>query len=836
MITTINNSRAEVDDLLKPIRHCLPAQAPLKDFVHHNTLHAFQHLPFSEAVAKASVLFGYKTRLSLNEYRLLFQQKKISENVLASVLKSTKGTQAALWHERMVSQHYHVSRSHRIGKLRALWKKHYKIDIDNYVHPILFRLVCNYLDQGIAIWKMPIEEGGFLDTIRELDKRSFDSLFKTTRARHLLHNGHHGGKIHLDELLTLIVGDSTYHQQYLFDQQFAHQGWSGMVNTIEQSPAALLDARPMSLHDFIVVELLLELDAVDYALGTHWRALSDYANEPIDMVAPTEYKEIDEVLMLWQQAYEWTYYDSVLAGIKQQESLSHHEDDTAPTFQAIFCIDDRECSLRRYIEQLDKRSETFGTPGFFNVAFYYQPENGKFTTKLCPAPVTPTHLIKEIGSTYQQHKEDFHMKKHTHSLLGGWLISQTVGFWAALRLFVNIFKPQMSSTTTTSLRYTDAQATLTIEHDQQWESGLQVGFTVDEMTDRIESLLKSIGLVNRFASLVYIVGHGASSVNNPHYAAYDCGACCGRPGSVNARVAAYMANHTMVRKHLAKRGLHIPDGTHFVAALHDTTRDEMVFYEETELAPELQSLHTQNKRTMTEALYLNAKERSRRFDLVNTSLNPKAVHKRVEQRSVSLFEPRPELNHATNSLCIVGRRAFTKKLFLDRRAFMNSYDYHTDPEGKYLLQILKAAAPVCGGINLEYYFSRIDNYKLGAGTKLPHNVMGLIGVANGIDGDLRPGLPSQMIEVHDLIRILIIVEHHPDVVLSVIKQHSETYEWFKNEWVNLVVYSPDDKQFYRYADDMMTSYKPAYEKVNTVKNLTPLIESSSDNIPVTLIG
>ena len=37
--------------------------------------------------------------------------------------------------------------------------------------------------------------------------------------------------------------------------------------------------------------------------------------------------------------------------------------------------------------------------------------------------------------------------------------------------------------------------------------------------------------------------------------------------------------------------------------------------------------------------------------------------------------------------------------------------------------------------------------------------MGLIGVANGIDGDLRPGLPSQMIEVHDPVRLLVIAEH-----------------------------------------------------------------------------
>ncbi len=79
---------------------------------------------------------------------------------------------------------------------------------------------------------------------------------------------------------------------------------------------------------------------------------------------------------------------------------------------------------------------------------------------------------------------------------------------------------------------------------------------------------------------------------------------------------------------------------------------------------------------------------------------------------------------------------------------------------------MKPLGPVCGGINLEYYFSRVDNHKLGAGTKLPHNVMGLIGVANSCDGDLRPGLPVQMIEVHDPVRLLIVVEHFPAIVLK----------------------------------------------------------------------
>jgi uncharacterized protein YbcC (UPF0753/DUF2309 family) len=165
---------------------------------------------------------------------------------------------------------------------------------------------------------------------------------------------------------------------------------------------------------------------------------------------------------------------------------------------------------------------------------------------------------------------------------------------------------------------------------------------------------------------------------------------------------------------------------------------------------------------------------------------------------------------------------------------MNSFDYKIDPEGKYLFSILKAAAPVCGGINLEYFFSRVDNQKLGAGTKLPHNVMGLFGVANGIDGDLRPGLPSQMIEMHDPVRLLIVVEHFPDVVLKTIRQSAETYEWFINEWVHLVTIDPETKAFSVFKEGAFTSYDPLQQSVEHIGDLTPIFETHSENLPVYL--
>ena len=233
---------------------------------------------------------------------------------------------------------------------------------------------------------------------------------------------------------------------------------------------------------------------------------------------------------------------------------------------------------------------------------------------------------------------------------------------------------------------------------------------------------------------------------------------------------------------------------------------------------------------------LNSKERSRRFESVDKKLSPEKIHEKLRIRSVSLFEPRPELNHATNTLCIVGRRALTKNLFLDRRAFLNSYDYTIDPEGKVLFSVMKPLGPVCGGINLEYFFSRVANQKLGAGTKLPHNVMGLFGVANGIDGDLRPGLPSQMVEVHDPVRLLIIVEHFPDVVLKTIQKAPETYEWFINEWVHLVVVNPETEELSVFKKGAFTPYKPLTKATKTVSDLTHVLETQSENLPVYVLA
>lgn len=813
---------------LHELHHYLPAQAPLKDFVHHNTLHAFQGLPFHQAMEAATTLFGYQTYADPTYYLAALHKGHIAPEQLEERLKKAGAASV----DELVHQLHALSGSlaweGEVGQIRRRWHEQYRINLDKAVHPLLFRTLGSYLDQGFATWAFPRSPRGFLASLRELDRQSYYRIFKHKRARALLKQP----GLTLERLLKLLVGKAEFFGPYLVDMAFAHPGWLGMVATLEHQPESLLDHRKITLREFLMFELLLELDAVYMRLGEHFKPLMTNETDP----APAYFSAVKPQLALrtlavWQEALEWSYFDQVLAGMAVAPESKPRR---GSSFQAFFCIDDRECSLRRHLEALDTSAATFGTPGFFQIDAMYQPEGGKFMTKICPAPMQPAYVLQEVpprGKSTEP-KSDWQFSRRSHDLLGGLLTSQTLGFVSALRLARNIFKPGESVATVSAFRHMHPDSKLYLRYKGETHLGLQSGYTLAEMADRVERLLRSTGLVTDFAPLIYVVAHGASSVNNTHYAGYDCGACSGRPGSVNARAIAEMANNPEVRELLASRGLHLPADCHFVPALHDTTRDELAWYDEEGLPQALQEQHARNKRTFEAALQRNARERARRFVLIDIKKPVEQVHQAVKNRALSLFEPRPELNHATNALCIVGRRSLTDHLFLDRRAFMNSYDAAADPDGKLLLGILQAATPVCGGINLEYYFSRVDPDKLGAGSKLPHNVMGLIGVANGMDGDLRPGLPAQMTEVHDPLRLLMIVERAPDELLDILSRHQPTLDWYRNHWVLLVAVDPQSKAMYRFENDAFVRYRPQSIDLPVMNNVEALVLASSENLPV----
>lgn len=843
------------EHVLHELKHCLPSQQALKDFIHHNTLHAFQHLKFYEAIFRASRIFGFQVHLQLEEYRELCHSGRIRKDIVRMVIARKKGVDAVdEWERRMLRQEYDTVNHPRIGQLRAFWKQSYALDLDNRVHPLLFRILCAFLDQGIAVEEYPVNHLSFVESLRLMERKSISSFFRTKEIRRMFQSGDYT----IAGLLTRIVGRDEYFEQYLFDQQFAHHGWSGFVSAVEDNPHTLLDRKLISLKELVEFELLLELDVLNATLGRNWEPLANHVTvPPADLFAEVPVNEIQEVIELWQDAFEWSYYDSVLKGLElantkvvEKQYALPSNDSAEKDFQAIFCIDEREDSIRRHIEAVNRNCETFGAPGFFGVEFYFQQEGSKFYDKLCPAPVTPKYLIKEIEAR-STHKGEPLYSKLTHHVLSGFFLSMTYGFWALAKKAQMLFRPRMSPAISNAYGHMTKNSVLTIENIRltDRENDLQIGYTTDEMAARAEGFLRGIGLVGNFAPVVYFVAHGSSSANNPHHGAHDCGACSGRPGATNARVMAFILNHRKVREILATKGIKIPEQTQFVGSMHDTAADVMGYYDEEILRPENAERHSRIVMQFETALNLNAKERSRRFASIDTRQKLEKVRRDIHDRSVSLFEPRPELGHGTNTLAIIGRRNTTKGLFLDRRAFLNSYDYSTDPDGTILTAVMRPIGLVCGGINLEYYFSRVDNLKMGAGTKLPHNVMGLFGVANSSDGDLRPGLPWQMIEVHDPVRLLVVVEHSPEIVLKAISSTPDVFEWYRNEWVHIMAFHPLEKKFYYFRDGSFEKYEPITmaSDIGRIHNMEEFIEgaremetnhivhATEENLPVYLL-
>lgn len=819
----MKNDHFDEAEFFALLKHHLPSQAALKDFVHHNSLHSFQEMEFFKAIFSASKIFGIKPTFSINEYRRLHRAGRIDLEIIERVIRQEKGAEnIGSWQEKLLRGSYPHVYEPKVGRLRSRWSSELKCSLEDRVQPLLFRIICSYLDQGISLWPFPFEDQGLVEAVRKIENNSYTSFFRSKRARKLLKDG----DVSLQDLLKIVVGREELYEQYLLDQQFSHKGWSGIINAIEDQPGTLFYQKKIDLRGFIILELLLEIDAIDQELGEGWKPLGERLEvTPEDYFEDVPMGEMQEVLKLWQLAFEWDYYDKVLAGVGYLNKQARRPHDRAKTFQAIFCVDDRECSIRRHLEAVDPECQTYGAPGFFGAAIYFQPYGGKFFEKSCPVPVTPKHVIQELEAAKSRQSVPFH-DKHSHTFFRGLWCSLSLGLTSGLRMVLDLFRPTMRADIVDAFSQMAANGKLRIECEdpENLINGVQAGFTVPEMADVVEGLLRGIGLISDFADMIYVIAHGSSSANNPHHSAYDCGACSGRPGAPNARVFAFMANHPKVREILKTRGIDLPERTHFLPAMHNTASDEIGYYDRSELSSEHQKHHEANLVKIEEALDHNAKERARRFASIKMDQGIRKIRTAIKQRSHSYFEPRPELNHSSNALCFIGARYRLKGLFLDRRAFQQSYDHQQDPEGLVLAKVLAPLPGVCGGINLEYFFSRMDNEKMGAGTKLPYNVAGLIGVTNSSDGDLRSGLSSQMVENHDPVRLMMVVEHRPEVVLRILRASPANHAWFAKGWLHLVVSSPEDGELYYFKDDGFHLYEPLAQ-VSKAEDIARMVHS-----------
>ena len=91
--TRKSDIRQRLRHSLEHFEHLLPGQAPIKDFVHHNTLHGLQHLTFTQALAEAERITGARGYLPLEDFRAYYREGRITRFDLEQVIDVTQGLQ-----------------------------------------------------------------------------------------------------------------------------------------------------------------------------------------------------------------------------------------------------------------------------------------------------------------------------------------------------------------------------------------------------------------------------------------------------------------------------------------------------------------------------------------------------------------------------------------------------------------------------------------------------------------------------------------------------------------------------------------------------------------------
>ncbi len=869
--------------------HLLPQQGPIGVFVHHNTLHAFEHLPFDTAVIEAWSLFGAEPYMSEAAYRAELARGRIQLRDIDAVLDSEPDTlvfprlsrrslrramitpgvrefdaATIMWR----SEQGDLAQDFRQAALRFLFEAclarsvaHEEEPVpanaaNEIIHPWLIRLCSVFLDQGTAYWSMPHREKGFYASVRTLLSlpgalfpRYLTGLDEEFRRQEYF--AFSATDAVLDYLDRSCFHESGW-EHLLQSELLALPGWAGLMRRIEQDPSlATHEHVPCSLMDFLAVRLTMagvaarmgvaERAPEESPLKTQEKRRLSRAARVYD-AARVVSLSADEVNRLsdgdWaafvsevkacngmerrrilHRAYERWHEREILRGLASHRSyrgLSKFQE--RPAAQVFFCIDEREESMRRALEEVDQDAETFSSAGYFGVAIDYQGIDDPLSAAFCPVVVKPQHAVLE-----QPKAEDtglLEKRRWRRRLLGrfmqysflssktlvrGWLSTSALGLLSAVPLIGNLLAPRQYAQLRESLNkaFLPAPRTeLTLMRNtaksQDAMVGLLMGFAAAEKTERVASVLRPAGLTYGFARLVVILGHGSTSLNNPHESAHDCGACGGRRGGPNARLFAAMANRPEVRESLREQGIDIPADTWFIGGYHDTCSDDVQLYDLDALPAAHHADLTRIRESLDKARALNALERARRFESCPVSAAPGVALRHVEERSEHLAEPRPEYGHCTNSVCIIGRRSLTRGLFLDRRAFLVSYDAQQDTGNESLAALLAAVVPVCAGISLEYYFSFVDNDRYGCGTKLPHNVTSLIGVMDGHASDLRTGLPWQMVEIHEPVRILFVIETTPERLMQVVDASPSLKQLIDNRWIRIATIDPAS---FRSSDD-----------------------------------
>lgn len=550
---------------------------------------------------------------------------------------------------------------------------------------------------------------------------------------------------------------------FLHRQLATVAGWAGYVqyrvreDTLRGRPNAML-------RDLLAIRL-----AYDTALRLA------FAPRPGDLApwrppaSGSTHAPLVAALARWQFAYEVGYQRSLASALTAAPAPRSGR----PGVQAVFCIDVRSEVFRRHLEAALPGVQTMGFAGFFGFPVAHRTEASATLASRAPVLLVPPVETGEPLTPAAAAE-----KQAQRSAARAWKAFQNsatscFSFVEAVGLGFSVALGQRTG----SRRLACARVAPAF-HD----------VPLATRTALAAGALRNLGLTQHFARLVLLCGHGGESANNPYASGLDCGACGGHAGDVNARLAVATLNDPAVRAELATQGLAVPADTVFVAGLHNTTTDDVELFDAAAIPASHVADLAQLRSALAEAGAATRRERAPSLGLAEVPNDQ--LDRAVRARAVDLAEVRPEWGLANNAALIAAPRARTAGLKLDGRVFLHDYDAASDPDDQVLTLILCAPVVVASWINLQYYASRIDPVRYGAGNKVLHNVVGGLGVLEGNGGDLKVGLPLQSIHdgtrfVHEPRRLAVYLDAAPERIAAVLQRHPGVRQLFDHGWLHL---------------------------------------------------
>ncbi|MBR7889133.1 DUF2309 domain-containing protein [Marinomonas sp. A79] len=776
---------------------------PLDKLIAVNPLWSHIAQSFDHTSDELSALAGIKTHLSLDTYLAWFQQGRIQQAALhqaaehyqldtsaddlvsqlsqatnvssqwrniADLADQYRPANKMSWHDEITHQVSQFCAAHYQEQSPTLRQKSANQDLDLYAH---WREI-TIEDKGLSIL---MGEANLSDYFRALPSNQDDMSALVIHDLSLNHLACENSTLdfYAHALLLDINGWSSY-LAYLND--FAHQA----PEAPNENHVASLLAIKMAWGWVVWCYLKDTNNATFKAIERQWQQQSQHRMALIE-----QHQAAHLSLKVWAMAFELSEQNALhrtLLSIPVQKTSSAQK--TPPALQAVFCIDVRSEVFRRALEAQSHAIQTFGFAGFFGLPIEYRAKDSQFTRPQLPGLLQASITVTETESDDQQvHHQQQEARWHRwgHAAPASFSMVESMGWWYAFKMFKQtLFSKQQ------------ANPVNRLAPNTAWTLQ-QKGRTLSpqDKADLAMGILTNMGIQD-YADTVLLVGHGSQTSNNLHAAGLECGACGGQSGEVNVKVLASLLNDPQVRVLLNHMEANIPATTQFVAAMHNTTTDQLTCYD-----------HQPNAAFsgwFEQAMYAAQKERALLLDPTLVDVSNKTRHKAFLQRANDWSQVRPEWGLANNHSFIIAPREKTRSMNLHGRSFLHDYQAKQDPDFATLEKLITAPMLVAHWINMQYNLSVTDNFKFGSGDKVLHNAVGgNIGVFEGNGGDLRIGLSKQSLHdgerwMHTPVRLAVYIDAPQQAIADIIAKHELVRHLVDNDW--LYLYQWQDQTLSRY--------------------------------------